>query len=54
VSGAGWFLAGWLSAAIFIGVAEWIQHRRRAGWLEAADSEQFASGCQRFTEAGGI
>ena len=56
MSAAWWFLAGWISAAGFIGVSTWVQHRRRTAgaWLDAEDSEMFASGCQRFTEAQGI
>lgn len=54
---AAWaFIAGWISASSFIAGGFLIQHRRRArrAWLDAPDSEQFASGCQRFTEAQGI
>jgi hypothetical protein len=56
MSGAWWFLAGWISASAFIGLGILAQHRlrTRGAWLDAQDSEQFASGCERFTAAQGI
>jgi hypothetical protein len=56
VSGAWAFLAGWISATLFIGGGiAWHAHRtNRRQWLDAQDSSLFADGCKRFTEAGGI
>jgi len=55
LSAAAWpFLAGWVAASAFIGIGALFQHRRRQRWLDAQDSELFASACQRYTETRGI
>lgn len=47
MSAAWWFLAGWLSAAVFIWAGLRLHHERRWRGMDAQDTEQFLQACDR-------